>query len=102
MTPQIWIYIFIAFGVSYLIRVLPLTLIRQPIANPFIRSFLYYVPYATLAVMTFPAMVEATLSPYAGGAALVVGIVLSWKGQKLPVVAAACCITVLIAEFFLV
>jgi branched-subunit amino acid transport protein len=102
MTHNIWIYILIAFGVSYLIRVLPMTLIRRPITNPFIRSFLFYVPYATLAVMTFPAILQTTLSPYAGAAALIVGILLAWKGQKLPVVAAACCITVLIAEFFLI
>jgi branched-subunit amino acid transport protein len=101
MTHNIWIYILIAFGVSYLIRVLPLTLIRRPITNPFLRSFLFYVPYATLAVMTFPAITETTLSPYSGFAALFVGILLAWNGKKLPVVAAACCITVFITEFFL-
>lgn len=101
MTHSVWIYIFIAFGVSYLIRVLPLTLIRKPITNPFLRSFLYYVPYATLAVMTFPAMVQATLSPISGFCALGVGVGLSWKGKSLPIVAAACCITVLIVELFI-
>jgi branched-subunit amino acid transport protein len=102
MTNSIWIYILIAFGVSYLLRVLPLTLIRRPITNPFLRSFLYYVPYATLAVMTFPAITETTLSPYAGAAALLVGIFLAWRGKTLPIVASACCITVLLLEFFLV
>ena len=48
-----YIYIFIMFAVTYLVRVLPLTLIRRKIKNRFIRSFLYYVPYVTLAVMTF-------------------------------------------------
>ena len=56
--------------VSYAIRILPLTLIRKPIKNQFIQSFLYYVPYVTLAVMTFPAIVEATQSPVAGAVAL--------------------------------
>ena len=69
-----WIYIAVMFGVSYAIRVLPLTLIRKPIRNPFIQSFLYYVPYVTLAVMTFPAIVHATQNPLAGAAALVVGM----------------------------
>ena len=77
MNNNVWIYILIAFGVSYLIRVLPLTLIRRPITNPFLRSFLYYVPYATLAVMTFPAITETTLSPYSGLAALIIGIILA-------------------------
>ena len=69
-----WLYIAVMFAVSYTIRILPLTLIRKPIRNQFIQSFLYYVPYVTLAVMTFPAIVNATQSPLAGAAALVVGI----------------------------
>jgi len=69
-----WLYIAVMFAVSYTIRILPLTLIRKPIKNRFIQSFLYYVPYVTLAVMTFPAIVNATQSPAAGAVALVVGI----------------------------
>ena len=61
-----WLYIAVMFAVSYTIRILPLTLIRKPIKNQFIQSFLYYVPYVTLAVMTFPAIVNATQSPAAG------------------------------------
>ena len=101
MNNNVWIYILIAFGVSYLIRVLPLTLIRRPITNSFLRSFLYYVPYATLAVMTFPAITETTLSPYSGLAALIIGIILAWRGHKLPTVAAVCCITVFLTELFI-
>lgn len=97
-----YIYIFIAALVSYLIRVLPLTLIRKPIKNRFIKSFLYYVPYVTLSVMTFPAIVEATQSPVAGVIALVAGIVLSFLGAGLFPVACVCCAVVFIAEFFLV
>ena len=96
-----YLAIFTAFIVSYLIRVLPLTLIRRPIKNRFIRSFLYYVPYVTLAVMTFPAIVEATQSPIAGIIALAVGIILSLVGAGLFPVACACCTVVFIAEFFL-
>ena len=102
MTAYTYISIFTAFLVSYFIRVLPLTLIRKPIKNRFIKSFLYYVPYITLAVMTFPAIVEATQSPIAGVIALVVGIVLSFLGAGLFPVACACCAVVFVAEFFLV
>ena len=102
MTAYAYGAIFTAFIVSYLIRVLPLTLIRKPIKNRFIKSFLYYVPYITLAVMTFPAIIDATLSPIAGLIALVIGIALSYFGLGLFPVACACCAVVFAAEFFLV
>ena len=89
-------------GVSYLIRVLPLTLIRRQIQNQFLQSFLYYVPYVTLAVMTFPAIVEATQSSLAGLAALLVGVIAAWFGAGLFPVAALCCGTVFLLELFLV
>lgn len=101
MTHSILLYILISGGVSYLIRVLPLTLIRRPIKSAFIRSFLYYVPYATLAVMTFPAMVESTGSPVSGYIALAAGAFLAYKGKSLPYVASVCCIAVLITELLL-
>ncbi len=93
-----YLYILIAFAVVYLIRVLPLTLIRKPIRSRFIRSFLYYVPYVTLAVMTFPAIVEATASPIAGVAALVVGVAAALLGGSLLTVAGACCAVVFLLE----
>ena len=96
------LYIAIMAGVTYLIRVLPLTLIRRPIKNRFIQSFLFYVPYVTLAVMTFPAIVEATQSPVAGARALAAGVVLAYLGAGLFPVAVSCCAVVLIAEFLLV
>lgn len=94
------IYIAVSFIVVYLIRALPLTLIKKPITNKYIRSFLYYVPYVTLALMTFPAIIEVTTLPLAGGCALAVGILCAWNGKGLPFVAGACCLTVLIIEFF--
>ena len=93
-----YIYILICFAVIYLIRVLPLTLIRKPIRSRFVRSVLYYVPYVTLAVMTFPAIVEATASPIAGIAALIVGIVAALLGGSLLTVACACCAVVFVLE----
>ena len=96
-----WIYILIAFAVIYLIRVLPLTLIRRPIKSRFVRSFLHYVPYVTLAVMTFPAIVEATNVPAAGVAALAVGVAAAWLKGSLLTVAAACCAVVFLLELIL-
>jgi branched-subunit amino acid transport protein len=101
MRGNVYIYIFIMAGVSYLIRTLPLTLIRREIKSTFIKSFLHYVPYVTLAVMTFPAIVEATNSPIAGFLALVVGILAAWFGRSLLTVAVLCCLTVFVAELFL-
>ena len=101
MSHNIWIYILIMFGVSYLIRSLPITLIRRPIKNRFINSFLYYMPYVTLSVMTFPAIIHATGSVCSGAAALITGIILAWKNAGLLPVAAAACAVVLILEAFL-
>ncbi len=96
-----WAYIAVVALVSFLIRVLPLTLIRKEIKNRFIRSFLYYVPYVTLAVMTFPAMVQATGSLWSGAAALLAGIVLAWCGAGLFPVAVLCCAVVFVIELFI-
>jgi len=96
-----YIYILTAAIVTYIIRVLPLTLIRKPIRNRFIRSFLYYVPYITLAVMTFPSIVEATQMPIAGIIALVLGIFFSLVGLGLFPVACICCLSVFIIESIL-
>lgn len=101
MSPSIMVYILIAGGVSCLIRVLPLTLIRKQITNTFLRSFLYYVPYVTLAVMTFPAIIRAAQYPVAGAAALIVGAVLAWFGAGLFPVAVSCCASVFLVEFLL-
>lgn len=95
---MLYVYILVMAAVSYAIRALPMTLIRRPIRSQFVRSFLYYVPYVTLAVMTFPAIVDATRSPVAGALALVVGLIAAWLGAGLLPVAALCCITVFLAE----
>ena len=102
MEHNIWLYILVMAGVSYLIRAVPLVLIRREITNKTVRSFLYYVPYVTLSVMTFPAILEATQSPWSGLAALVVGIMMAWWGRSLFQVAVGSCLVVLVAELFLV
>lgn len=95
------IYLATMVVVVNLIRILPVTLIRGRIRNRFVRSFLYYVPYVTLAVMTFPAMIEATQNPVAGAMALVVGIIAAWVGLGLFPVAVICSLVVFVAELFL-
>ncbi len=101
MLNNVWIYIAVMAGVTYLIRVLPLTLIRKEIKNQTIRSFLFYVPYVTLAVMTFPAIIQATDSIWAGLAALIAGIALAWFGGSLLQVAIVACAVVFVLELFL-
>lgn len=101
MQHNVYIYLAIMVGITYLIRVLPLTLIRKPINNVYIRSFLYYVPYVTLAVMTFPAILTATQSPVSAILALVAGIIAAWFNQGLFKVAIISCAVVFISELIL-
>lgn len=99
---SVYLYIGVMAAVTYAIRVLPLTLIRKPIKNKFVQSFLYYVPYVTLAVMTFPAIIDSTQSPIAGAVAMVVGIICAWLGLNMFPVSVACCVVVFILESFFV
>ncbi len=101
MKNNVWIYIIAMAAVTFAIRVLPLTLIKKEIKNRTVRSFLYYLPYVTLAVMTFPAILSATQSIYSALAALIVGITAAWLGVKLLGVSLLCCATVLLIELFL-
>ncbi|MBQ3727968.1 MAG: AzlD domain-containing protein [Spirochaetales bacterium] len=95
-----YVYIIGMCLITAVIRILPLLVLRRPIQNRFLRSFFYYVPYVTLSVMTFPAIVNATASPIAGAAALIAGIVLAWIGANMITVSAACCAVVFILELF--
>ena len=95
---ETYIYIAVMAIVTYLIRVLPLTLIRREIKNVTLRSFLDYVPYVTLSVMTFPAMMEATNSQWSGLAAFVAAVALAWRGFSLFNVAVAACVLVFVIE----
>ena len=98
MVDNILLAILVMAGVTYLIRVAPLVLIRREIKSPLIRSFLYYVPYVTLSVMTFPAILSATTVIWSALAALLVAVILGLKGCKLPAVAACACIAVFLVE----
>ena len=95
---NIYVYIFAMALTTYLIRVLPLTIFRKPIRSRFLRSFLHYVPYACLTAMTFPAILSSTASIISGAAALIVAIILAYRGKSLIVVAVSSSAAVLIVE----
>ena len=101
MKPDIYLYIFVMAFTTWCMRVIPSLVMKKPIQNRFVQSFLYYVPYVTLAVMTFPAIVQATDEPLAGAAALIVGVIAAWLGADLIYVAAACCVTVFVLELII-
>lgn len=98
---NVYVYIFIMAAMTYLIRALPLTLIRKTIRNRFLRSFLYYVPFATLAVMTFPAILTATATPWSGLAGFAAAAALAWKKKGLMTVSLAACAAVFLLELAL-
>ncbi len=98
---NIALYMFIMAAVTYLIRMLPLALIKRKITNRFFKSFLYYVPFVTLAVMTFPAILSATESIWSAAAAFVVAMMVAYSGGGLPLVATIACAVVFIVELFI-
>lgn len=98
MNHNIYIYILIMAVVTYLIRLLPLTLIRKEIKNTYIKSFLYYVPYVTLAAMTFPAILSATANVWSATVGFIVALILAYRGKSLIQVSLLACVSVFIIE----
>ena len=98
---KFFLYLFVMAGVTYLVRMLPLVFCRKKIKSRFVRSFLYYIPYTVLAVMTFPAIFYATGSIWSAIAGTVVGVALAFFGRSLLTVAAGSAVTVLIAELII-
>ncbi len=98
---QIYLALIIMALTIYMIRLTPFLFLRKPITNRYFRSFLYYVPYVTLAVMTFPAILTATGDVRTGAAALVVGLLMAWFSGDLFAVAVSCCVTVFLAGWLL-
>lgn len=98
MEGNIYIYVLVMAGVTYLIRLMPLTLIRKEIKNTFIKSFLYYVPFVTLSVMTFPAILQGTDSYISAAAGFVTALLLAYAGQSLIVVSVLACVAVFLVE----
>ncbi len=101
MEANIYIYILVMAAVTYLIRMLPLTIVKTEIKNKYIRSFLYYVPYVTLSVMTFPAILSATAGLYSALAGFVIALIVALRGGSLVKVALAAVLTVFIMEFLI-
>lgn len=95
---MIYAYIFVMAGVTYLIRMLPLTLIQKKITNVYLRSFLYYIPYACLTAMTFPAILYATESIVSAMAGFFAAVLLALKKKSLVTVALFSCTAVFVAE----
>ena len=95
---SLYTYIFAMAVTTYLIRMLPLTVFRKPIKSRFVKSFLHYVPYACLTAMTFPAILYDTTYILSGIAALVIAIVLAFRGKSLLTVSLASCAAVFLCE----
>lgn len=95
---SVYLYILAMAVTTYLIRALPLTLLKKPIRNRFVRSFLHYVPVACLTAMTFPAILTATEYVLSGAVGLLVAVVLALKNKSLIVVAASSCAAVFVME----
>lgn len=98
---SIYIYIFTMALTTYLIRMLPLTLLRKPIQSRFVRSFLHYVPYACLTAMTFPSILSSTEHMIGGAAAFLFAVLLALKGKSLLIVSLGSSAAVLVTEFLL-
>lgn len=100
-TREFFIYLLLLSGSTYLIRAIPFTLMRKKIKNPFIKSFLYYIPYTVLTSMTFPAALFATGHILSAAVGLVCGVLISIKAQNLTVVAIGSCFSVLLCEIII-
>ena len=98
MNHNIYIYIFVMAAVTYLIRMLPLVLFKKEITSPFLKSFLYYVPYACLAAMTFPAILSATANIWSALAGFIIAVFLAYRGKNLLQVSLFACLGVFIVE----
>ena len=101
MSHNVYIYILVMALVTYLIRMLPLALIRRQMNSTFVKSFLYYVPYATLSAMTFPAILHSTGSLASAVIGFAVAVYLSYKEKSMITVALCACMVVFIAERFI-
>ena len=94
-------YLIVMAVVTYLIRMIPLALIRKKIKNKFILSFLYYVPYAVLSAMVFPAMFFASGNIISAAAGVIVAVAVAFRSNSLVLVAGCSCLSVLLAELVL-
>ena len=96
-----FIYLLILSGSTYLIRALPFALVKKTITNVFVKSFLYYIPYAVLAAMTLPAVIYSTGNVASGFVGLIVGGILAYTGKSLTLVAVCASAGALLCELLI-
>lgn len=98
MSNNIYLYILVMAGITYLIRLLPLTLIQKEIKNQYIKSFLYYVPFVTLAVMTFPSILDSTANRWSALGGFIIAVILAYRGESLFKISLLACVSVFVIE----
>ena len=98
---EYWIYLLLMAGSTYLIRAVPFALVQRKITNRFLRSFLYYIPYAVLTAMTFPAALFAAGNVVAAAIGFAVAVLFALKGKSLTTVAVAACTTVFLTDWLM-
>ena len=98
---NLYVYIATMALTTYLVRVIPLTVFRKPIKSRFLKSFLHYVPYACLTAMTFPSILSSTATMISGAAALLVAVILAYRGRSLLTVSLAASAAVMATEFLI-
>lgn len=98
---EYWIYLLIMAGSTYLIRAVPFALVRKKITNRFVRSFLYYIPYAVLTAMTFPAVLFAAGNVVAAAVGFAAAVFFALKGKGLTTVAVAACTAVFLTDWLM-
>ena len=98
---SLFFYVLVMAGVTYLIRMLPMIIFKKKIQNRLIRSFLFYIPYAVLAAMTFPAILDATASPISAAVGLLAAVVIAWLDWGLLSTALFACAGVYLCEFLM-
>ncbi|MBO7217797.1 MAG: AzlD domain-containing protein [Clostridia bacterium] len=101
LNEKFFLYLLVMAGVTYLVRMLPLVLIKRKIKNRFLLSFLHYIPYTVLSAMTVPAIFYATDSPIAALVGFIVALALAFFEKGLVVVAALSSVAVLICQFII-
>ncbi len=95
------VYLIAMAGITYLIRMLPLVLVKKKIKNKYVLSFLYYIPYAVLSVMTIPAIFYSTSYIISAIVGFVVAFVLAYMKKSLVTVAALSCVGVFLTELLM-
>ena len=98
---EVFFLILIMAGVTYLIRMIPFAFFRKKIKSNYLKSVLYYIPYAVLSAMTFPAIFYSTDNFYTALAGTIIAVILSIFNRGLLTVAIFACLTVFVCGFII-